>query len=123
MNEQKILKTWVSKLRTFNGKPLKRGLQTKKGYSALGLLVESFGPIARRDKKTGLLTRKQPGEIIEGIVNILNGDKLMLAIVSHKMFFEYLTEIGYIDDKDRHVYDPLTFDELADIIQIVYFSK
>ena len=109
-----IAMKWVSALRSGKYKQTKGALKDEHGFCCLGVLHEVMGVKAIGEmlvchydnfSKLGIKTEK-------GL--------LRTADASKTMCLSGLNDNGYVDADLKVITDPLTFDEIADVIQMTY---
>jgi hypothetical protein len=109
---------WANALRSGKYQQTTCVLQDSKGYCCLGVACEIFAPKYKRDAL---------GYLIGGVPNVDDGAPLMLEKVVEDLSRKTKLDITEINDGDTWVDEvylsKFTFDEIADVIELIYVHK
>lgn len=119
-----MVQKWIDALRSGEYTQTRRSLQDKKGHCCLGVACELFIPKSEQVRgTTGFLKGGYPSDQ-KGVAPTWLNDELDYSIVRD---FENFTGVELITLNDEGLgfgedLPPLTFDEIADLLQAVYIE-
>jgi hypothetical protein len=120
---KKDIMTWINALRSGKYKQTTYKLQTEEGYCCLGVACELFIPKNKQQRAQGLLMGLRPIDQGSCPTWLSNIDPIPGRPVDLRISLAQLNDYGCINEQEQFSDNPLSFEEIADILQAVYIEE
>jgi hypothetical protein len=121
--KKKDIMTWINALRSGKYKQARKKLQTKNGYCCFGVACELFIPKNKQHRVRGLLKGFLPCHQDSCPTWLFDIGYTQGHSTSQAINLATLNDLGDIDRYKEPVTSPLSFEQIADVLQAIYIEE